>query len=228
VDGLIATGLPSKLGPYRLASAGATASTGGGDVILHLPRGAGHRIVLIDVMGHGLNACAWAIAYSAIVRTVNHLAADISTSGFLTELAQIAWSEPALERAMATVLVVDLDDGGATVASAGHPHPILFGSSVVRSRTSTPLLGVLPPEPYETQRIELKPGERLAIFTDGLDPADVSAGGEPPSWFMDLAREATGSIEELSMNLNAAAEAALGPQPPDDWTFVLIEKTSIA
>ena len=229
VDGLIAEGLPSRLGPYRLESAGGTASTGGGDVILNLPRDAGHRVVLIDVMGHGLSACAWAIAYAAIVRTLHNIDTNLPTSAFLTEIARTAWTDPTLERVMATVLVVDLDERGATIASAGHPHPILFGSSIVRSQTSAPLLGVLPPEPYETQRIEIKAGDRLAIFTDGLDPAGVSAGGDPPSWFMELAGQSTGiSIEELSLRLKSATESALGPQPPDDWTFVLIERAATA
>jgi serine phosphatase RsbU (regulator of sigma subunit) len=126
---------------------------------------------------------------------------------------------------MATVLIVDLDKSGATIASAGHPYPIVFGSPFDRDRAMGPLLGVLAPEPYESAPIELGVGDRMAIFTDGLDPAGVAAGGNPPPWFMELAGDLNDEpLSKISERLRKAAEAALGPQPPDDWTFVLIEK----
>lgn len=225
VDDLIAAKLPSHLGSYSLASAGGTAATGGGDLIVHLPGDATDRIVVIDVMGHGVSARAWAVAYSAIVRTLHHVCGGLSTSAFLTELARIAWREPALARAMATVLILDMDADGVTMASAGHPHPIIFGSHVVRPQTVAPLLGVLEPEPYESQTFALASGDRMVVFTDGLDPVGVAAGGDPPAWFMDLARNLTNApIADAATRLRKATETALGPQPMDDWTFLLIEK----
>jgi hypothetical protein len=32
------------------------------------------------------------------------------------------------------------------------------------------------------------------------------------------------SLEEATARLREASEATLGPQPPDDWTFLLIER----
>ncbi len=228
VDGFITGRLPTTLGAYRAASASATASAGGGDLFLHLPLKGGNRIVLIDVIGHGVTARAWAVAYAAIVRTLHHCVGDLSAAEFLTALARIAWSEPSLERALVTVLVVDLDPDGAWVASAGHPPPLVIGDGTLRRPTSVnALLGVLPPEPHQAERIELAPGDRLALFTDGLDPAGVAAGDDPPPWFMaaiaDGARE---PLESLALRLQQATETALGPQPLDDWTFILVERTA--
>ena len=185
VDDFLTGRPPETMNGYRVASAGGTASAGGGDLVLHLPMGDRDRIVLIDVIGHGVAARAWAVAYAAIVRTLHHCVGEIGAGAFLTELARVAWAEPSLERALATVLVVDLDPDGAWVASAGHPPPpCRRRRDSSDASTVNALLGVLPPEPHEAERIELRPGDRLALFTDGLDPADVAAGGDPPPWFM--------------------------------------------
>ena len=225
VAGLIAERLPPRLGPYRLGSAGGTAAIGGGDLIIHLPLAEADRIVLIDVMGHGISARAWAIAYAAIVRTLHHVAGHVSTSAFLTDLARIAWHEPALERAMATVLIVDLDKGGATIASAGHPYPIVFGSPFDRDRAMGPLLGVLAPEPYESPASNSGSATEWRSSPTALIRQASRPGGNPPPWFMELAGDLNDEpLSKISERLRKAAEGALGPQPPDDWTFVLIEK----
>ncbi|RBP16098.1 transcriptional regulator [Roseiarcus fermentans] len=225
VDGFLTGRLPERMNGYRAASAGGTAEAGGGDLVLHLPMGDGDRIVLVDVMGHGVAARAWAVAYAAIVRTLHHCLGAIDAGAFLTELARVAWTDPTLERALATVLVVDLDAHGALVASAGHPPPLVVGAAVRRTTVVNVLLGVLPPEPHEAERIDLEPGDRLALFTDGLDPADVAAGGDPPPWFMSaLLGGRADPLALVGETLRQATETALGPRPADDWTFVIVEK----
>ena len=227
VDRFITATLPSPIGAYEVASATGTPSAGGGDLVLHLPQEGSDKIVVIDVMGHGVGARAWAIAYAAIVRTLHLTSGFLPAVAFLAELARIAWSEPTLDEALATALVVDLDPEGATIASAGHPLPIVFGEEVRRCSAINPLLGVLKPEGFVSERIELAGGDRLALFTDGLDPSGVAAGDDPPEWFMSPLREGRGvSLEAVAHRLREATETALGPQPPDDWTFILTEKRS--
>ena len=227
VDGFLDDNLPATIDGYRIARAGGTAEAGGGDLVLHLPMTGGARIVLIDVIGHGVAARAWAVAYAAIVRTLHHCLGEIGAGAFLTELARVAWNEPSLERALATVLVVDLDADGAWIASAGHPSPLVIGAEVRRTSTVNALLGVLPPEPHDAERIAMRPGDRLALFSDGLDPADVAAGGDLPDWFMTgILAGRLESIEGLTASLRQRTETALGPRPADDWTFVIVEKSA--
>ena len=225
LDGFLASKLPTVMAAYRVATAAGTPAAGGGDLVLHLPLTGADRIVLIDVVGHGVAARAWAVAYAAIVRTLHHCNGALSAAAFLTELACIAWSEPTLERALATVLVVDLDPGGAWIASAGHPPALVIGAQIHRAGMVNALLGVLPPETHHAERIELGAGDRLALFTDGLDPAGVAAGDDPPSWFMAAISEGrTEPLDDLATRLRQATEQALGPQPSDDWMFILVEK----
>lgn len=103
VDHFVAPEAPQALGCYRAALASGTASTGGGDFILHCALANAERIVLVDVMGHGIAAKAGAIAYAAIIRTLQQCYPDLSASEFLTHLAVLAWNERTLEHAMATV-----------------------------------------------------------------------------------------------------------------------------
>jgi serine/threonine-protein kinase RsbW len=227
VDRFVTALLPPQIGNYDVASAAGTPSAGGGDLVLHLPQDGSDRIVVIDVMGHGVGARAWAIAYAAIVRTLHLTSGFQPAVAFLTELARIAWSEPTLDEALATALVVDLDLEGATIASAGHPLPIVFGEEIRRCSAINPLLGILKPERFQSERMELSRGDRLALFTDGLDPSGVAAGDDPPEWFMSPLREGRGvSLVTAANRLREATETALGPQPADDWTFMLIEKRS--
>ena len=190
-----------------------------------MPRRGGGRIVLLDVVGHGVGARAWAIAYAAIIRALHFTRRELSAAKFLDLIAQLCWEEPALETALATILVLDLENGEMEIALAGHPPPIVLGAHTYRPKALNPLLGVLPPTPNRSERLTLQPGERMVLFTDGLDRADVAAGAEPPPWFMQEAAPRPGeNVYDAAKRLREATEAALGPQPNDDWTFLLIER----
>lgn len=226
VDALLSSPPPAQLGPYRLAGASGSATAGGGDLVLCLPRRGGGRIVLLDVVGHGVGARAWAIAYAAIIRALHFTGRERSAAGFLDLLAQLCWEEPALEKALATILILDLEGDDMEIALAGHPPPIILGAETFRPQALNPLLGVLPPTPSLSERLTLKAGERMVLFTDGLDRADVATGAEPPAWFMAAAAPRQGEdLDQAVERLREATEAALGPQPPDDWTFLLIERS---
>ena len=215
--------------PTGSAIAAGTPSAGGGDLVLHLPQTGGDRIVLIDVIGHGVAARAWAVAYAAIVRTLHHCNGDLSAGAFLTELAQIAWSEPTLERALATVLVVDLDPEGASIASAGHPPPLVIGEqSVARARSiALARRAAARASPVGTDR-----ARRRAIAWRCSPTGSIPQAWRPetirPPWFMAAICEGTDRTarRRRRAGFRRRPSQALGPQPADDWTFILIERTA--
>jgi hypothetical protein len=63
---------------------------------------------------------------------------------------------------------VRLADGSSEVVNAGHPAPFLVrdGQMVPLAVTIQPPLGVTS-TPYKTDRVELEPGDRLLVVTDG-------------------------------------------------------------
>src|SRR6185436_16842371 len=111
-----------------------------------------------------------------------------------------------------------------TVANAGLPDPYL-----VRNGTATPLvvpgerfpLGIRAASKYESLAVEMQPGDRLLLLTDGLPEADL--GEDQQLGYVRLAQlvAATDSIEALF----AAVEAETREPRGDDWTAVLIQLT---
>jgi len=224
LDSFASAGVPPVLTHHLAEAFGGTAATGGGDIVLHFQRPEFDRVILIDVMGHGVAAKAWAIAYVAIIRTIQHLQPELPPSAFLETLARFAWRDASLESALATMLVVDLDATGATIASAGHPAPAVFEPELRRIAIEGPLLGVSPPAPYASQRISLKTGARLVMITDGIDPANIVTGRELPEWLTSaLSDSRCLPMNEAALALRETAERSLGPRPLDDWTIVMLE-----
>ncbi len=179
VNGFATCHLPSHLSGLDIVQSACSASAGGGDLVVHHVFADRHRILMVDVMGHGIGAKAWSIAYAGIARTLLHTAPLAGVSEFLSTLANVAWSDSSMEAVIATAIILDLfEDGRIEMASAGHPMPMIvneYGSRQVD--VSGALLGVLEPSGYQSVTIELMAGERLVISSDGVDIKDASAGG---------------------------------------------------
>jgi len=69
--------------------------------------------------------------------------------------------------------ILDLDTGSLRFCSAGHTSPSLVRDGGVTSlgQLSGPALGLAPALDFPVNTLDLQPGDRLAIFTDGFDEA---------------------------------------------------------
>ena len=67
-----------------------------------------------------------------------------------------------------------------TCARAGHPEPVILRGDRTVERIESPgaLLGIFPEETYQTQTVQLQTGDRLVLYTDGIEPAFRDADGE--------------------------------------------------
>jgi DNA-binding response OmpR family regulator/anti-sigma regulatory factor (Ser/Thr protein kinase) len=201
------------------------ATSGGGDFLLHFRTREYDRVVLTDVMGHGLKAKAAAIAFAAAMRVVQIMAVG-GPGDYLAALSKVLRRDVALSDLLATVIVVDrLRDGTVEIASAAHPAPFLVSKRDVRTLdVSGPILGLLVAPEYVPLRLTLKAGQRIALVTDGIEPMWIAGGGGLPESFATCLKD--GCVEPLDAAIHRAGQWALttlGPRPDDDWTVMLLE-----
>ncbi|MEZ6197650.1 MAG: PP2C family protein-serine/threonine phosphatase [Planctomycetota bacterium] len=152
------------------------------------------RIAIADVAGHGrrVNAVGeWLLA--AMKRHMN----DHDAPGLLRELNRAAMKYGA--RAISTVAVVAWDAvrHRLEVASAGHPDVLVsrrggdFESVPFASRggqANLPLAVLDNPE-FDQVELELEPGDRVAVYSDGV--LDLPGSGGSASAFAGSARPST-------------------------------------
>jgi Stage II sporulation protein E (SpoIIE) len=128
-------------------------------------------IVLGDVSGKGLRA---AMAVSLIVGAVRTLAETTSRPAeILAGLSRRLHGR--LQGGFSTCVVLRLDPyGGCTLASAGHPAPYLNDKEI--DLPGALPLGIDPAIAYEEAIVHFHPGDRCALYTDGLLEARAPSG----------------------------------------------------
>lgn len=75
--------------------------------------------------------------------------------------------------------VLDLDTGVFTFANAGHERPLLArpdGSEPLWVQGSGPLIGVFGRLDLTAQRVQIRPNERIILYTDGITDAQAPDG----------------------------------------------------
>lgn len=126
--------------------------------------------------------------------------------------------------------LIDSAAGTATIAGAGHPHPVILSASRPREvETSGPLLGVFGEATFDEVTVPIAPDETLLVYTDGLEAAfPAPAGTSAPSrarreaWMREVASSTgpgslglTGVLRRMQDLLDAQSGSL---HHPDDVT----------
>ena len=228
---LIAAPHANMLARAGVAMTGTGGASRGGDLVLVLDGNDRQRIVIADIMGHGLSATSGAITFAAVVRTLNgarrvNAIEDLSANAFLGELSAILHRDSILGDQIVTILVADrLHDGSLEFSSAGHPLPVLVEhNKLLPLGANGPLPGLFATAEFPILSIKLRPGQRIVAVTDGIDPNIVAVGGDLPR---GLAHSVQDTLEHpLTAAITSVADWAaqeIGPDPQDDWTVLLFD-----
>lgn len=174
------------------------------------------------VMGviHGaVRSSAWAESTSAHERESGRLNLLLCEKASASRYASMFWCyyEP-LPRRLCYV-------------NAGHHPPLLVGErgdgiEIARLETGGPVLGIVPGARYEQARCDVRPGDVLVLYSDGLIEATDPAGEEYGESRLRelLATSQAGSPDDIRDAILASASAFLGPAPPrDDLTLVVVK-----
>ncbi|MGC2617023.1 MAG: PP2C family protein-serine/threonine phosphatase [Terracidiphilus sp.] len=186
----------------------------------------GHKlgICVADVVGKGVSA---ALLMANVQAAVHAYASESESAAWLCGKVNTLLYENIAIGKFVTFFYAVLDGNARTLqyCNAGNPYPVL----VSRGRTRLleeggAVLGVFPSWTYEDATIELWPGDRLLLFTDGITEAsgpDEQEFGEAN--VAEFARtNSSRSAGELNSRLLAHVSAFCGDHFQDDATVVVI------
>ena len=111
-------------------------------------------------------------------------------------------------------------------ARAGHPYPILIrGEELIQLETRGGLLGIFPEADFEQKSIQLHPGDKLFVYSDGAEPllgeSDDTGQFLFDQKFTDICSLPIDPMFETFNNM--AAEHHFKPSEIDDVTAIGLE-----
>ena len=206
--------LPDHLPPLPGWEAAASYEAGdaraevGGDFYDVVPTEAGHLVFLGDVTGKGIEAAA----LTALVRHSAQMAArfDRRPSLLLGLVNAVLREQPRLAPVSLVCALVEGGEGTpprVTVASAGHPLPLLkrAGEPAREIGRHDVLLGVVDQEVFAEEAVDLEVGDALLFYTDGV----LDAPGETERFGEERLRAAVAAAPPEAAALLRAIEGAL-------------------
>jgi sigma-B regulation protein RsbU (phosphoserine phosphatase) len=214
-----------QLSGFEVAGAWQPASTVSGDYydVLRLDD---HRlgICIADVVGKGVSA---ALLMANVQAAVRAFASDSESPAQVCCKVNTLLHENIATGKFVTFLYGILDGETHTFqySNAGHLHPILVSDGLIRMlEQGGAVLGVFPAWTYEDSMIEMKTGDRLLLFTDGITEASDANGQEfEEAGIATFAiANRTLSAKDLNSRLLAQVTAYCGAQFRDDATLLVI------
>jgi serine phosphatase RsbU (regulator of sigma subunit)/anti-sigma regulatory factor (Ser/Thr protein kinase) len=175
-----------------------------------------------DVVGRGFHAAAIMGQLRSGLRA--YALDGMSPSRVLERLSRLLRQIEPGRTATLIYLVTDLHGGGLTIATAGHPPPLVDpaqGEPRFLDLPGSVPLGARRHVRYEEQEFELEPGALLVLYTDGL----VERAGEPLDDGLDrLVATVRRRYEDLEHLGDALVDELLPDGPGSDDAALLVAR----
>ncbi|MCA9132154.1 MAG: SpoIIE family protein phosphatase, partial [Planctomycetales bacterium] len=199
----------------------------GGDYYDYIPLGDGRlAIVVADVVGHGVAAAMLMAKLSAETRFL--LATQPDPAAAITQLNQHI-ADLGVEKFVTLLcLVLDPPSGQIEIVNAGHMAPLwlkIDGSVEQPGQDAAGVpIGIIDGFQYELATIQITPGDRLILYTDGIHEApsadDAMFGIER---LQGLVRGSQGSLQAVGEAIIASVrQFTAGTQQADDMCLVAV------
>jgi len=184
-----------------------------------------------DAVGHGMPAALLTMFIKQALRTkriAGHSYEILPPEVSLAQLNEAICEQnlSSCQFCTAVYCVLDVKTLSLTCARAGHPEPLLLRADGSRQSlaASGSLLGVFAEERYEPLTVPLAPGDRLVLYSDGVEDALADRPGDR-SRFADMVSSLAGRPrDEMLLQLTAwIDERPDGTRPKDDITVVVAD-----
>jgi serine phosphatase RsbU (regulator of sigma subunit) len=217
-------------GDFEIASETFAARHLPGDFFTLQETGGGVTLALGDISGKGLAAGMWITLLLGLVGMHSATSAEPQAiaSGVNRDLCLLSLRSP-----LASLFLARLDSATGTLdyCSAGHPPALLLRADGKLESLSEggPLLGVVPKGSFVSGRVELRVGDVLLAYSDGVlearNYADQEFGFEHLETQLRLAR--SGSADAILFSVLGAVQDFAGACPQvDDMSLVVVRRRS--
>jgi serine phosphatase RsbU (regulator of sigma subunit) len=188
----------------------------GGDFFDAVNTPTGLAVVLADVSGKGVSAALLASILQGMV--YSHLIAGMPLTEIVTALNRF-FTQKHIGEKYATMIIARLrHDGELEYVNCGHVPPVwICNQEVLRPSHGNLPVGLLADATYESDRCQMKPGDRLIMVTDGVTEAENARGDMFDSDRLELVAGKSLSMDDI---LAAVADFCGGTPLNDDCTVV--------
>jgi serine phosphatase RsbU (regulator of sigma subunit) len=187
---------------------------------------------IADAVGHGIPAALLTMFIKCALVTKEILPTGyrlLPPSQAMAQLNQALVDQELANTTFATALygIIDTKSLQCTFARGGHPSPILFSSDGELKTLDADggLLGIFPNEIYADSTVQLRSGDRLFIYSDGIEVClNEQTDADPAKWRQHLLAMQSASTPDLLAALSSQIDSNAGSlTPKDDLTIVVAE-----
>ncbi|MCP4590627.1 MAG: serine/threonine-protein phosphatase [bacterium] len=187
-----------------------------------------------DAVGHGMAA-------SLLTMFIKHavIPKEITSSGYriiepdeVLERLNTALAQQALPNCQFVTTcycLLNTETLELRFARGGHPYPLLITADgcITELKAHGGLMGLFPEATFEVGKVQMQPGEKLILYTDGVEVSFAPREDEAHAWehyrsvFERLAHE---PVDEIVRRLEAELDSETGSlNPTDDVTIVAMQ-----
>lgn len=214
-QGLMAVTIPEV--PFaRLSGRNLSCKEIGGDFFDAVNTPTGLAVVLADVSGKGVSAALLASILQGMV--YSHLIAGMPLTEIVTALNRF-FTKKHIGAKYATMIIARLShDGDLEYVNCGHIPPVwICNREVLRPGHGNLPVGLLADAVYESDRCQMKPGDRLIMVTDGVTEAENARGDMFDSERLEAVAGKSTSMDDV---FAAVADFCGGTPLNDDCTVI--------
>lgn len=188
-------------------------------------------VVIADVTGHGVPSAMITATAKSAVDTLRAVTNDNLTVTYLLEILNRAILESAKRKFVMTCFasIIDPKESTITFANAGHNFPYIYREEGGRGKFNVLMtrgnrLGDMEDSTYQAKKEDIKPGDTIVWYTDGIVECESEIGEEyTEKRFRASIRKLAGKEpDEVRDGIMGAANNFFGTMPhKDDITMVI-------